>query len=230
MIIQLDVLNTDYATTYTESQLDSIPIVGTVRLVDTSIETISNVNLIIRDNLPSSIFAPNCVCEPLERIDLSQVPNRVAIETNTVLKRIVFSGEVPIEDYLEAISLVRYENDEDELYPITRYIDVEVDPGGGAPKDTAVTNITIIHINDHVPMCNSGVQTVLVREDTAPNTPIQTLVGTDNDIGIGGTLSYTQIVGDSLLFANSKNDQVNLTGEVDFEDGNSYIQHLSSSV
>ena len=222
VIIQLDVPNQDYATTYTENQLNGIPIVGTVRLVDTSIETFSSVNLTIRDNLPSSICAPNSVCEPLERIDLSQVPNRVAIETNTVLKRIVFSGEVPIEDYLEAISSVRYKNDEDELYPITRYIDVEVDPGGGAPKDTAVTNITIIHINDNAPMCNPGTQTVFVREDTAPNTLIHALVATDSDIGIGGTLLYTQTDGDSSLFATSTTGLVNITGEVDFEDVNSY--------
>ena len=219
VIIQLDVPNQDYATTYTEGQPNSIPLVGTVRIVDTSLETLQSVVLTIRNNLPGGVREMN------EEITINTAELgglQIAIEINTVLKRITFSGEASVDDYLEAISRVRYRNTEDEPDPTTRFVDFVVNPGGGAPEDTAEANITIININDHEPVCSPASQTAFVQENTVPVALIYTLVATDADVGFGGALTYTQTDGDSSLFSTSSDGLVNLTGVVDFEDVQSY--------
>ena len=141
VIIQLDVPNQNFFTQYTEGQCNSIPIVGElVRVVDTSIDTLQYISLTIRDNLPGGVQ------EAGEEISINTAELaslEIGIEIHTILKRIAFSGEAPIEDYLTAIRNVRYRNTEDEPHPTPRFIDVVVDPGGGAPQDTAFTSITI---------------------------------------------------------------------------------------
>ena len=216
VIIQLDVPNQDYFTVYTEGQSESIFVVGDqIRIVDTSLETLQSVDLTIRNNLPGRMR------EAGEEIFINTAELaglQIGIEIHTILKRITFSGEAPLDDYLTAIRNVKYRNSEDEPYPTARYIDVVVDPGGGAPQDFAFTNISIININDHSPVCSPEVQTALVSEDTVPVAQIYTLIATDADIGVGGTVRYEQTNGDTSLFSTSSSGQVNLLETVDFED------------
>ena len=220
VIIQLDVPNQDFSTQYTEGQAQSIPVVGDqVRIVDTSLETLQSVDLTIRSNLPGGVR------EPGEEISINTAELgglEIGIEIHTILKRITFSGEAPLDHYLQAIKIVRYRNTEDEPDPTTRYIDVVVNPGGGAPVDTAFTNITIININDHSPICSPAFQTAFVSEDTQPVQLIHTLVATDADIGVGASITYSQTEGDSSLFSTSSSGNVSLNDLVNFEGINSY--------
>ena len=143
VIIQLDVPNHNFFTEYTEGQCDSIPIVGEiVHIVDTSIDTLQYMSLTIRSNLPGGVQEPEAGEEIfINTAELATL--EICIEIHTILKRITFSGEAPLEDYLTAIRNVRYRNTEDEPHPTVRIIDVVVNPGGGAPQDTAFTSITI---------------------------------------------------------------------------------------
>ena len=220
VIIQLDVPNQDYFTEYTEGQSQSIEVVGDqIRIVDTSLETLQSVDMTIRNNLPGGVR------ETDEEIFINTAELaglQIGIEIHAILKRITFSGEAPLDDYLTAIRNVRYRNTEDEPNPTARFIDFVVDPGGGAPQDFAFTNISIININDHSPVCSPEVQSVSVREDTQPTTVIYTLVATDADVGVGAVVSYQQIAGDTSLFSTSSSGVVSLIGTVDFEDVKSY--------
>ena len=217
VIIELDVPNQNYFTTFMEGQQNRIPAVGVVRVVDTSLTTLQSVVVTIRDNLP------NGVREEREEITLSTIGGLpVAVEINTVLKRITFSQEAPVSVYLEAINRVLYFNGEDEPYPINRFVDFLVVPGGGAPNDEAYNNITIININDHAPICSPAIETVFVREDTASGTPIHQFEATDADIGRDGDIFYTLVGGNSSLFSVSRAGEVQLRGELDFEGIPSY--------
>ena len=220
VIIQLDVPEQDYFTEYTEGQSGSISVVGDqIRIVDTSLETLQSVDVTIRNNLPGEIRETG---EEIS-IDTAKLAGlEIGIEIHTILKRITFSGEAPLDDYLTAIRNVRYENREDEPNPMTRIIDFVVDPGGGAPQDFAFTNITIINVNDHSPMCRPEVQTAFVREDTVPVEQIYTLVATDADVGIGASVTYEQIEGDESLFSTSSSGSVSLLDMVNFEDEKHY--------
>ena len=215
VIIQLDVPNQDFFTEYTEGQSESISAVGSqIRIVDTSLETLQSVDLTIRSNLPGGVR------EAGEEISINTAELaslEIGIEIHTILKRITFSGEAPIEDYLTAIRNVRYRNTEDEPHPTPRFIDVVVDPGGGAPQDTAFTNISIININDHSPLCNPEFQSVSIREDITPDSLIYTLIATDADVGVGASVSYAQVEGNGALFSTSSSGGVSLIDTVDFE-------------
>ena len=216
VIIQLDVPNQDYFTEFTEGQSNSISVVGDqIRIVDTSLVTLQSVDLTIRDNLPGGVRESDEGIS-VNTADLAGL--QIGIEIHAILKRITFSGEAPLEDYLTAIRNVRYRNTEDEPNPTTRFIDFVVDPGGGAPQDFAFTSISIININDHSPVCSPETQTAEVQEDVAPLSPIHILLTTDADVGVGGSVSYQQIEGDNSLFSTSSSGEVSILNSVDFED------------
>lgn len=212
VIIQLNVPDQNYFTSFTEAQPTRIPTQELVRVVDTSLQTLQSVVVTIRDNLPTGMR------EEREEICLTTIGGLpVAIEINTVLKRITFSQEASVNDYVAAINRVLYFNGEDEPYPINRFVDFLIVPGGGAPNDEAYANITIININDHAPICDPSTQTVFVREDTASGTAIHQFAATDADIGRDGDIFYTLIGGDSSLFSVSVTGEVQLVGGLDFE-------------
>ena len=108
VIIQLDVPNQDYFTVYTEGQSESVFVVGDqTRIVDTSLETLQSVDLTIRNNLPGRMR------EAGEEIFINTAELaglQIGIEIHTILKRITFSGEAPLDDYLTAIRNVKYRN------------------------------------------------------------------------------------------------------------------------
>ena len=220
VIIQLDVPNQDYFTEYTEGQNERISVVGDqIRIVDTSLTTLQSVDLTIRNNLPGGVREAG---EEISVDTAALAGLQIGIEIHAILKRITFSGEAPLADYLTAIRNVRYRNTEDEPNPSARIIDFVVDPGGGAPQDFAFTNISIININDHFPVCIPEEQTVTIREDVALLERIHTLMATDEDVGIGGEVAYEVIQGDESLFFTSSSGEVIVIGDVDFESVQSY--------
>ena len=223
VIIQLDVPNQNYTTSFTEGQLNPIPVVGLVRVIDTSLDTLESVVISIRDNLPGGIR------EEAEEITLSDFGGfPFAIEINTVLKRITFSQEASIDDYVAAINRIRYFNGQDEPIPLNRFVDFDVIPGGGAPNDTAHANITIININDFDPVCDPQFQFALVPEDTTPGSPIHQLEATDNDIGRDGDITYAITDGDVSLFSVTTSGEIRLAGEVDFEGLQSHLLEVQA--
>ena len=220
VIIQLDVPNQDYFTTYTEGQNNRIAVVGDqIRIVDTSLTTLQSVDVTIRNVLPGGVREAGEEIS-VNTADLAGL--QIGIEIHAILKRITFSGEAPLEDYLTAIRNVKYRNTEDEPNPTNRIIDFVVDPGGGAPQDFAITNISIININDHFPVCTPEHQTVTVREVVVPVEHIHTLIATDADVGTGGKVTYELIEGDGSLFSSTPTGEVNVIGSVDFENEQSH--------
>lgn len=215
VIIQLDVPNQNYSTEFIEGQLNAIPVTGLVRIVDTSLETLESVVVSVRDNLPGGVR------EDGEFISLSSLSGLgdISIEINTVLKRITFSQEAPIDDYVNAVNRILYTNVEEEPLAVTRFVDFLVIPGGGAPNDTAHARIFFIHTNDHDPVCMPDTRAFTISESTEPVTTdiTEQLVATDVDQGTGGNLSYALVAGDSSLFSVTVDGQVDLVGNLDFE-------------
>ena len=210
VIIELDTPNQNYTVLFREAQGTPVSCVNLVRFVDTSILTLESVVVSIRPNLPPGVE------EDREMILLTSTSNlTVSIEINTALKRITFSQRATVDEYRLAINRVLYINDEDEPYPINRFVDFLVIPGGGAPNGTALTNITIENINDQTPVCNPSFVNVQVREDTSTSSVIHILRATDGDIGIDGDVFYTMVDGDTSLFAvNTVPDGIEQNGEV----------------
>ena len=220
VIIQLDAPEQDYAVNFTETQVSPVSLVRLVRIVDTSIVTLESVVVSIRPNLPEGVI------EDEERLVITSTANlSISVEINTALKRITFSQTAPVDEYVDAINRIQYFNGESEPYPLTRFVDFVVNPGGGAPNDTATTNITIFNINDQGPVCIPASDvTVQVREDTAMNTLIHTLMATDDDIGSDGDITYSITGGDITLLSVStvsngdeQNGEIFLIRELDRE-------------
>ena len=224
VIIELDTPNQNYSVLFREAQGTPVSCVNLVRFVDTSILTLESVVVSIRPNLPPGVE------EDLEMISLTSTSNlTVSIEINTALKRITFSQTASVDEYRQAINRVLYVNNEDEPFPINRFVDFLVIPGGGAPNGTAHTNITIENINDQIPVCDPSNVNVPVREDTLTSSVIHTLRATDGDIGIDGDIFYTMVAGDASLFAVStvpdgdeQNGEVILLGALDRETQDMY--------
>ena len=223
VIIQLDVPNQNYTTLFTEAQRNPIPVVGLVRIIDTSLDTLESVVISIRDNLPGGIREDG---EEIILTDFGGLP--FSIEINTVLKRITFSQEASVDDYVAAINRIRYFNGEDEPLPLNRFVDFDVIPGGGAPNDTAHANITIININDFDPVCSPQLQLAVIPEDTALGSPIHQLEATDNDVGPDGVVNYAIVAGDTSLFSVTLSGEVRLAGEVDFEGLQSHMLEVQA--
>ena len=230
VIIQLDAPNQDYAVNFTETQVSPVSLVRLVRIVDSSIETLDSVVVFIRPNLPPGIV------EDQELLQITSTANlSISVEINTALKRITFSQTAPVAEYLDAINRVLYFNGEAEPVPITRFVDFVVNPGGGAPNDTATTNITIFNINDQSPECSPVDPTMQVREDTPPNSIVYTLLATDSDVGADGAILYSITNGDTSLFnittvtaGNERNGNLYLLSDLDRETVDSYTIEVTA--
>ena len=212
VIIQLDVPNQNYTTSFQEAQLAPIPVVGTVRIVDTSLDTLQSIVVSVRANLPGGVQ------EPLESIQLTSLEglSPIAVEINTVLKRITFSQEAATDTYVEAIRRVTYFNGESGPIPINRFVDFLVIPGGGAPNDSAHADISLEIIND-APLCEPAAAQITVPEDHALLVPITTFEATDIDQGIAGELSYILTEGDPAIFSVTASGELQLLAPLDFE-------------
>ncbi len=219
VIIQLDAPEQDYAVSFNETQVSPVSLVRLVRIVDTSIVTLESVVVSIRPNLPPGVN------EDEERLMITSTANlSISVEINTALKRITFSQTAPVDEYVDAINRVQYFNGESEPYPLMRFVDFVVNPGGGAPNDTATTNITILNVNDQAPMCTPSDLIIEVREDTPTETLVHTLTATDDDIGSDGDIVYSITGGDTTLLrvstvsnGNEQDGQLFLIGDLDRE-------------
>ena len=211
VILELAAPDQNFTTTFVEDQNTTIACFSLVRVVDTSINTIESLVVSIRNNLPDGVVEN-------DQILLSSIVEQdISVEINTALKRITFSQVASVDQYISAVQRVRYFNPENEPYPVNRFVDFLVIPGGGAPNDLAHCNITIMNNNDNAPVCEPSEVVSEVAEGSPPNTLVTVLVATDVDIGPDGDLSYTMATGDTSLFRVASNGEIFLLGELNRE-------------
>ena len=222
VILELAAPDQNFTTMFVEDQPDPIMCSNLVRVVDTSITTLESVVVSIRNNLPDGVI------ENDEIVLSSLVEEDISVEINTALKRITFSQVASVEQYIAAVQRVRYFNGENEPYPINRFVDFLVIPGGGAPNDLAHCNITIINNNDNAPVCEPGTIQSEVPENSVMGTQILVLEATDADIGPDGELSYRMTSGDSSLFDVSLSGEITLVGSVDRESEDEHMLQVEA--
>ena len=222
VILELSAPDQNFTTTFEEDQQESVICSSLVRVVDTSINTLESVVVSVRNNLPEDVVEN-------DEINLSSlVEQDISVEINTALKRITFSQVASVTQYIAAIQRVRYFNPENEPFPINRFVDFVVIPGGGAPNDQAHCNITIINNNDNAPLCDPSEVVSEVSENSAPNTLITTLVATDEDVGPDGDLTYTMVSGDSTLFRVEPSGGIFLIGGLNREATDEYALQVDT--
>ena len=224
VVLELAAPEQNFTTRFEEDQLTPIVCSGldTVRVVDTSITTLESIVVSIRNNLPDGVF------ENDEILLSSLVEQDISVEINTALKRITFSQVAPVAQYIAAVQRVQYFNPETEPYPINRFVDFLVIPGGGAPNDQAHCNISIINSNDNAPVCEPSEIVSQVLENSPLNTLITTIIATDADIGPDGTVSYEMVSGDSNLFRVEPLGDVFLIGELNREAVDEYMLQVDA--
>ncbi len=218
ILIQLDAPSSkDYNVTFVEAQANPVRCSDTVRVLDTSLDTLETVVVSIRNVLPMGVIETN------ESISLSSTDGLdISIEINTALKRITFSQVAPISQYVEAISRILYFNGEMEPLIVNRFVDFLIIPGGGAPSDTSVCHITVVGVNDHVPNC-PAVSDLDVFESAVVDFEIIQLAATDLDEGIDGVITYQLISGDTSLFETTSLGSVRLRNRLDFENQDMHL-------
>ena len=208
VIIELNAPSQNYSTIFIEGQTEPIPCHSLVRAVDTSIDTLASIVVSIRDVLPEG------VTESGESISITTTEDLdISIEINTALKRITFSQVDSISQYLEAVRRIQYINTEPEPILVNRFVDFLVIPGGGAPSDTAVCNITVMGVNDNAPSCPT-VNHINIPENSTNGYEITQLEATDIDRGVDGVLRYQLIEGDFSIFEISEDGLLRLTRDM----------------
>ena len=215
VIIDLDTPNHDYFISYIEESGQRVAIVGNSRVVDISLTTLQSIIIHLRE--------PALESEEKLILDDTCVTNLgISAENLQSIKQIrLGEGGLTTDDYRKALECITYENTEDEPKNITRYIDFLFVPGGGAPNDTATTEITFLYENDNPPVCN-GSAFVDLPEDTKIGVVFHTLEAMDKDVGFGDSdIGYTFLSGNELnLFNLSTTDNIAslfLNSLVDFE-------------
>lgn len=136
-IIQLDAPNRDYVTKFQWNHY--IPCYGNISVANTSVETLESVVVSLRSNLPSDVE------ENEERLTIPSYPSGLGISINTKLKTIIFTQQRNLSIYVNAIRSVRYFNGENDTYPIDRFVDFMIIPGGNIPNDTVTCVIKLLN-------------------------------------------------------------------------------------
>jgi len=88
----------------------------------------------------------------------------------------------------------------------------------GTNSASTTVNITVLDVNDNVPLCSSMSFSIEIAESTPTGTNLQTLNCSDNDSATYGTLSYIFLSGDTSVLELSSNI-LKLKTAVDFESG-----------
>ncbi|XP_019849207.1 PREDICTED: protocadherin Fat 4-like, partial [Amphimedon queenslandica] len=215
VIIDLDTPSHNYSINYDEDSFTRLPIAGALRWVDISLNTLLRMVISIRN--PDLEAGEQLIANDSCIFDLG-----ISADDNLAREEFTF-GLGTMEAFLGVIDCLRYQNTEPEPKPVTRYIDFTFIPGGGAPSDSAVTIISITHINDNTPECNTS-STVILPEETSTGSTIHTLQATDSDLGGGhDVLSYSLISNWPSLFGLSTNSSgiasITLFGGVDYDEG-----------
>jgi len=184
-IIDLDAPNVDYNTTFTEGSTQGIRIcnLNTIRSADSSVTTLSAVEVRIRDRQLEQ--EERLFIDPIQQQQLT-----VSVEQNFALKVISFGRGTTIDEYIEAIQSIQYITEAAEPVDVVRYVDVESFPGGGVPNTIATAIITIDLINDNAPEFANVAYTTSISEDAVISANVFNFSASDADSGIDGLFSF----------------------------------------
>ena len=194
VIVDLDTPAHNYFINYTEESGSKIKIVGNSRTIDVSLQTLKIVQINIRN--PAFEDGEVLILDTTCVTDLG-----ISAENLQTIDQILFSGTgVTTDEFRMALDCITYRNTELEPKNVTRYIDFLFVPGGGAPNDTAVTEISFIYFNDNSPVCALNSNYVDLPEDTKVGEVFFTVEATDLDEGF-----YDSAVGYEFLSGNEQN-------------------------
>uniref|UniRef100_A0A3B3VZY9 Cadherin domain-containing protein n=1 Tax=Poecilia latipinna TaxID=48699 RepID=A0A3B3VZY9_9TELE len=99
---------------------------------------------------------------------------------------------------------------------------------GGSPQKsgTVVIHVTVLDANDNAPVFCQAVYKASVPENSPPETLVITVNATDADEGVNGDVTYqfghVSGIDVSLFSIDPKMGQIKVTGEIDFEENNSF--------
>ncbi|XP_071426660.1 uncharacterized protein [Pithys albifrons albifrons] len=100
------------------------------------------------------------------------------------------------------------------------------DGGDPARTGTARIRVTVLDVNDNVPVFSQSEYTVRVPEDVPVGSTLVTVTATDADEGLNGDLKYSlKKISDKasrILQLDSETGAITLEQSLDFEEGNSY--------
>ncbi|XP_062870792.1 protocadherin Fat 1-like [Trichomycterus rosablanca] len=97
-----------------------------------------------------------------------------------------------------------------------------LDGGNPVKSGTTQINITVLDINDNIPVFTKAVYKVSISENSSPGTSFLKVVATDPDEGTNGEIQYsfgehTPDSVRSLFYIDPKTGEVHLNGQLDFE-------------
>ncbi|XP_034036995.1 protocadherin gamma-C5-like isoform X2 [Thalassophryne amazonica] len=106
---------------------------------------------------------------------------------------------------------------------------------GGSPVKTGTSKIviTVLDINDNVPVCTKPLYNVTVQENSVAGSALLKIEATDADDGVNGEIEYafaehTQQPLLNLFHLDSRTGELYLTAQLDYETGTSHELHISA--
>ncbi|KAM4585675.1 protocadherin gamma-A12-like [Fundulus diaphanus] len=105
---------------------------------------------------------------------------------------------------------------------------------GGSPQKsgTVVIHVTVLDANDNAPVFSQAVYKASLPENSPPGTIVMTVSATDADEGVNGDVTYQfgHVSDDdvSLFSIDKKTGQIKITGDIDFEEINSYEMSIEA--
>ncbi|KAM9795080.1 protocadherin gamma-A10-like [Neosynchiropus ocellatus] len=124
---------------------------------------------------------------------------------------------------MEFVQMVLQKPLDREKQPILNFKLIAVD--GGTPQRSGSVNIdvTVLDVNDNVPIFNQTAYKLSVMENVPTGTNIVTVNATDADSGSNGLITYSLSSSESDLFKiDGKTGSISVSGQLDFEKQRKY--------
>ena len=88
----------------------------------------------------------------------------------------------------------------------------------GDPKSASVeVDITVTDANDNPPIFSNIPSNILISESALSNTPVFTVIATDQDIGTNGKIYYTGHSPEGKFVVDGDTGVISTLGELDYE-------------
>ena len=142
-------------------------------------------------------------------------------------REIVYSGEQPVEVYLEALRAVQFVNTADEPSPGTNSLLVQVftlnqTPGDPAGSNIATATISIFAVNDNHPVFSQNVYTGVVSEAAPMGEVVVTVEASDSDFYGSTVITYEFEEQNEDFEINPTSGVITTARELDAETTSSY--------
>ena len=101
---------------------------------------------------------------------------------------------------------------------------------GGGLTDTALVTVTVLDVNDNIPsFTQSSFAAFLPEQEDYNNHPVLTVVASDPDNGVNGSLTYRITSSTNLFSINPSTGVIVVTGSLDYEATPSYTLNVSAT-